>query len=113
MKKYFAAAACAVLGLAVSAPVLAQIAPAPPTDPIPQSARYLASGCANCHGTNGVAKGAMPNLAGMNSRTIERQMTEFREGRRDATVMHQHSKGYAPEQVAAIALFFSRQPKPQ
>jgi cytochrome c553 len=72
--------------------------------------RYVAANCANCHGTNGVAKGAMPSLAGQKKDYIVEQMRAFRDGKRPATVMHQISKGYTDAQIDAVADHFARQP---
>jgi cytochrome c553 len=74
------------------------------------SGRYLAANCANCHGTNGIAKGAMPSLAGQKREYIVEQMRAFRDGKRPATVMHQLSKGYTDAQIDAVADHFARQP---
>lgn len=72
--------------------------------------RYLAANCANCHGTHGVAKGAMPSLGGQRKENIVEQMRAFRDGKRPATLMHQLAKGYTDPQIEAIADFFARQP---
>jgi cytochrome c553 len=72
--------------------------------------RTLAGNCANCHGTTGHSRGAMPNLAGMPAGYFVEQMRAFREGKRPATVMHQLSKGYSDAELAALAEFFARQP---
>jgi cytochrome c553 len=77
---------------------------------IPANAAYLAANCANCHGTTGNAKGAMPSLAGQQKNFIVEQMRAFRDGKRPATIMHQLAKGYTDPQIDAIAEFFSRQP---
>jgi cytochrome subunit of sulfide dehydrogenase len=74
-----------------------------------QDARYLAANCANCHGTLGVATGGMPGLAGLKKDYIIEQMRAFRDGKRQATIMHQLAKGYTDEQIVAMADFFSRQ----
>lgn len=73
------------------------------------SARLLAANCANCHGTQGVAKGEMPSLAGQKKEEIVERMRAFREGKRAATVMHQIAKGYNDAQIEAIAEVFARQ----
>lgn len=73
------------------------------------AARYLASNCANCHGTTGTAQGATPSLAGQQKTYIAEQMRAFRDGKRAATVMHQLSKGYTDQQIEQIADHFSRQ----
>ena len=73
------------------------------------SGRYVAANCANCHGTNGIAKGAMPSLAGQKREYIVEQMRAFRDGKRPATVMHQIAKGYSEAQIAALADHFAAQ----
>ena len=99
-------------------------APAPaaasPPAPIPFAAanltplgvRAIAANCAACHGTNGVsAGGAIPGLAGADKDYFAAQMKAFKEGKREATVMHQIAKGYSDAEIAAIAGFFAAQKK--
>ena len=76
-----------------------------------QQAGYLAANCANCHGTDGrsAGGGGMPGLAGLSSAYFVEQMRLFRDGKRQATVMHQIAKGYTEEQVAALAEYFAGQ----
>jgi cytochrome c553 len=76
-----------------------------------REARTLAGNCANCHGTAGLAQGAMPSLAGMAPDYFVEQMRQFRNGSRSATVMHQIVKGYGDAEIARLAEFFARQPK--
>ena len=95
--------AAALLSLAAGA-TLAQTPSAPPTN-----AAYLAANCANCHGTSGSAKGAMPSLAGQKKDFIVEQMKAFRDGKRPATIMHQLAKGYTDQQIELVADYFSRQ----
>jgi len=78
--------------------------------PIPSNPAYLAANCANCHGTTGNAKGAMPSLAGRSKADIVERVTAFRDGKRPSTIMHQLAKGYTDPQIEAIADYFSRQP---
>ncbi|MCY7387975.1 MAG: c-type cytochrome [Burkholderiales bacterium] len=91
-----------------------------PPAPIPFAAsnltqlgvRALAANCAACHGTNGnSAGGAIPGLAGSNKEYFVLQMKAFKEGKREATVMHQIAKGYSEAEIAVIADFFSAQKK--
>lgn len=70
---------------------------------------YLAGNCANCHGTAGRSNGALPPLAGMPKDGLVKAMRDFRDGRRNATIMHQLAKGYTDEQVELIAEYFARQ----
>ncbi len=72
-------------------------------------ARNLAATCANCHGTNGKAKGDMKPLAGMPAEKLLALWADFKSGAQPATVMHQIAKGYTDEQVRLIATYFASQ----
>ena len=72
-------------------------------------ARDLASTCANCHGTGGRAQGAVPPLAGQSKADLVQKMNDFRDGKRQATIMHQLAKGYTPQQIELIAGWFAQQ----
>lgn len=99
------------------APAPVSIAPPPPipfaaANLTPLGARALAANCAACHGTNGnSAGGAIPGLAGINKEYFVNQLKAFKEGKREATVMHQIAKGYSDAEIAAIADFFAAQKK--
>ena len=69
--------------------------------------RLLASNCANCHGTDGRSQGGMPALAGLAKLYIVEQLTEFKSGKRAATIMHQLAKGYTDAEIDALAGYFS------
>ncbi len=73
--------------------------------------RSLAATCANCHGTDGraVPGEAMVKLAGLDAGYLTEQLRAFRDGKRPATVMHQLTKGYSEEQIAALAAYFAAQ----
>ena len=72
--------------------------------------RNLAAGCAICHGTDGRAatKDLVP-LAGLPSEYVAKQLADFRDGKRPATVMHQIAKGYTEPQINALAAWFAAQ----
>ena len=72
-------------------------------------ARALAATCAACHGTDGkaVAGNPMVPLAGLPKEVVVAQMRAFRDGSRQATVMHQIAKGYTEAQIEAIAAYFA------
>ena len=93
--------------IASAAAVFTSPASAQSTDP--NLARNLAAACANCHGTNGVSQQGMANLAGREKAYLVQQMQDFKAGKRPATVMHQLAKGYADEQIDALAAYFSAQ----
>ncbi len=48
-------------------------------------------------------------LAGMPRETIVRQMSDFRDGKRPATVMQQIARGYTEPQIEAMAAWFASQ----
>ncbi len=78
-------------------------------DADPHFGRNLAAPCAVCHGTNGSNAGGLPNLAGQPKDYIAKQLRDFRDGKRPATIMHQISKGYTEPQIDALAAFFAAQ----
>jgi cytochrome c553 len=70
-------------------------------------ARSMAATCYSCHGTDGKSHSAIPPLAGMDKSYFIEQMKDFKSGKREATVMHQHAKGYTDEEFAQMADVFA------
>jgi len=93
---------CAVLTSLLGAIGLAQAQDA-------NLARNLAATCANCHGTNGNARGDMKPLAGVSAGKIVAMVDDFRSGAQPATIMHQIAKGYTDEQIKLVAAYFAAQ----
>jgi cytochrome subunit of sulfide dehydrogenase len=73
----------------------------------PLQVRSWASACASCHGTQGVAQAGNESLAGANKDDMLKKLLDFKTGKKPATIMHQLSKGYSDEQLAALATYFS------
>lgn len=73
-------------------------------------ARNLAATCANCHGTNGQARGDMKPLAGLSAEKIIAAVADYKSGAQPATIMHQIAKGYTDEQIKLVAAYFAAQP---
>jgi len=87
----------AAAALAVSS--MASAADAPPG----------ASSCSGCHpATAGVAT-PVPRLNGRDAGQITTAMTEFRTGKRPATVMDRIAKGFTDDETKAIAAFLAAQ----
>jgi len=94
--------ACVAVGvMSASLGVVAQ--------PAPEHVRSWAAGCANCHGTNGLAQPGMAALAGAPAAATVAKMQAFKSGALPATLMHQIAKGYSDEQIQAIAAYFAAQ----
>ncbi|MGO4155621.1 c-type cytochrome [Cupriavidus sp. YAF13] len=72
-------------------------------------ARNWAAACAGCHGPAGRAPAGsvVPALAGRDQSELVRQMQDFKQGKREATVMQQIAKGYSDQQIEAIAGWFA------
>lgn len=71
--------------------------------------RNLAATCANCHGTDGKARGDMKTLAGTPADKLIAMMNDYRNGNQPATIMHQIAKGYTDAQIRLIAAHFAAQ----
>lgn len=116
MKASLAMIAAAALAAAAGSIARAQQPPAaPPAFAAPnltdEGARALAANCAICHGTNGraVQGSTVAALAGRPSQELVTILSQFRDGTRPATIMHQIVKGYTDAEIAAMARYFSRQ----
>jgi cytochrome c553 len=75
--------------------------------------RNLAATCANCHGTNGQARGDSKPLAGVSAKKITAALADYKSGAQPAMIMHQIAKGYTDDQIKLIAAFFAAQPAKQ
>ena len=110
----FAAIVCPVFSQVPAVPAAAP--PPPPAFAAPNltanGVRAMAATCAACHGTNGNSVGgAIPGLAGTNKEYFVNQMKAFKEGKREATIMHQLAKGYSDAEAAALGDYFAAQKK--
>jgi sulfide dehydrogenase cytochrome subunit len=103
---------------AVAATIASAQQPAPPAPAFAapnlseKGVRSLAANCAMCHGTIGrtVEGSSVAPLAGRPADVVVGQMKAFKEGTRQATIMHQIAKGYSDAEIAAMAAYFSKQP---
>ena len=90
-----------------------QPAPPAPSFAVPNltdaGARSMAANCAPCHGTGGRPAAGSSGAALAGRSDIAESMRAFREGKREATVMHQIAKGYSDTEIAALAAYFAKQ----
>ena len=75
--------------------------------------KAMAANCAPCHGTHGkpVPGSSVPGLAGRSGAEIADIMAQFKEGKRNPSVMHQIAKGYTESEMAALGGYFSQMPR--
>lgn len=71
--------------------------------------RLLASGCFQCHGTDG--KGGFEKLAGESKAEILEEMKEYQAKSARKDIMGPHGRGYTDAQIEAIATYFASLPK--
>ena len=73
--------------------------------------RLLASGCFQCHGTNGL-KGGFGTLAGVGKEDMLNKLNDMRSKDARSSIMNPHARGYTSYQLSLIADYFSKLPKP-
>lgn len=78
-------------------------------EPPPAAFPYFVANCFNCHGTEGNTKSAIPAIAGRERAYLEATLKAFKDGSKQATIMHQLAKGYTDDEIAVLADYFSRQ----
>ena len=99
-----------LLMLALAGTLTSQGAFAQTTCAAADGGRLLASGCFQCNGTNGQS-GAFDTLAGDGQLDLLKELKEMRTKSSRGNIMNPHAQGYTNEQLACIALYFSKQPK--
>lgn len=65
----------------------------------------LAATCANCHGTNGVSVPdvTIPMINQLSASVMYERLMEYKDGKREGTIMPQLAKGYTEEQLKIVA----------
>ncbi len=85
-----------------SASVLAQGSP-----PTPMQVSIWAYSCMACHGPDGRAEGTGLSIAGRPEEDLTAKLLGYKSGKLNATIMHQHTKGYSDDELRAISRFFA------
>lgn len=70
--------------------------------------KVVASTCFNCHGPNGKSGTAIPALVGQDKAYFVTAMKEFRDGKREATVMQKYALGFTDEEFESMGEFFAK-----
>ena len=109
--------AVAIAGLVAAAVLAQQAAPHAPafaaSNLTPKGVQAMAANCAMCHGTHGhpAPGSSVARLAGRSAESTVGAMKAFRDGTREASVMHQIAKGFNDAEIAAMAAYFAAQSK--
>lgn len=79
---------------------------APAADPA--SGRNTAATCTACHGARGIsANDEWPNIAGQQAGYLEKQLRDYRQGRRESLIMSRVANGLSDSEIEMLASYFS------
>lgn len=89
----------------------AESAATTPAAPVKRTAEQIVTGvCAACHGTDGNSVITLnPKLASQHPEYIQKQLTEFKSGKRANAVMSGMAAGLSDEDMKNLAAYFSSQ----
>ncbi|MEK9671263.1 MAG: c-type cytochrome [Rhodospirillaceae bacterium] len=83
----------------------------PPAAADMASSAVLAHTCFSCHGPGGRSAGAMPSIDGKPAKLIELNLKDFRDGKRESTVMQRIAKGFTDVEIKAISEYLAKTAK--
>lgn len=69
--------------------------------------RTIAATCFICHGPNGKSTTAIPGLAGRDKDYLVTAMKDFRDGKRESTVMKKYAMSYTDSEYEDMAELFA------
>jgi len=74
-----------------------------------------ASACISCHGANGegLAAASFPMLAGQGQAYLQKQLADYRAGRRGNPIMQPIASALSDDEAAAVTGYFAAMPAPQ
>lgn len=73
--------------------------------------RLLASQCAQCHGTNGYARGDFEDIAGEEAGDLFEDLSDMKGEDRPENIMDHQALGYSDEQIRRIARYYASLPE--
>ena len=75
-----------------------------------ESGKSKSVACAGCHGNNGKSSVPIyPHLAGQQQAYLEKQLRDFRDGKRKDPVMGPMASGLSDDDIADLAKFYAAQ----
>ena len=97
-------------GVGIGAGVAQEPAPAEALQGDPASGKTLSGQCRTCHGTDGYAKIPIaPHIGGEPAGYLARQLTDFRDGRRQHEMMSVVAASLTDQQIADLAAWYASQ----
>jgi sulfide dehydrogenase cytochrome subunit len=73
--------------------------------------RLLASQCAQCHGTNGYARGDFEDIAGEEAGDLFEDLADMKGEDRPENIMDHQALGYSDQQIMRIARYYASLPE--
>lgn len=73
--------------------------------------RMIAAQCAQCHGTNGYARGSIPDLGGDEAKDQADHLLDMKGEDRAEDMMDHQALGYTDDQIRRIAQYYSTLPE--
>jgi cytochrome c553 len=81
-----------------------------PSDAVGRGAT-LALNCTMCHGAAGASRSDAPNLAGQYPEVIEKQLADYKSGKRGSPIMSALSQNLSGQNVKDLAAYYASLPK--
>lgn len=70
--------------------------------------QMLSLSCASCHGTDGKSETITPFIAGMGKGTMYQTLLDYKYGKKSATMMQKHVKGFTDAELEQVSYYFSK-----
>jgi cytochrome c553 len=87
-----------------------QMAQAAPSDAVGRGAT-LALSCTMCHGAQGASRSDAPNLAGQYPEVIDKQLADYKAGKRASAIMSALAQRLSEQNVKDLAAYYATLPK--
>ncbi len=70
--------------------------------------QMLSLSCASCHGTDGKSVAVTPYIAGMGKNTMYSILLDYKNGKKEGTMMQKHVKGFSDAELEQVSYYFSK-----
>jgi cytochrome c553 len=87
-----------------------EMAKTAPSDSVGRGAT-LALNCTMCHGAQGLSRSDAPNLAGQYPEVVEKQLLDYKSGKRASSIMTALSQSLSGQNIKDLAAYYATLPK--